>query len=64
MTNNEKYQPHPPLKVFEILVRSEEVHLLNFAWGDFFMRWWKPEEFWPFKHFSNFSKLKTAFCEY
>ena len=54
MTNNEKYQPHPPLKVFKILIRSGEVRLLNFAWGDFFMRWWKPEEFWPFKHFSNF----------
>ena len=39
MTDNEKYQPHSPLKVFEILVRSGKVRLLNFAWGDFFMRW-------------------------
>ena len=33
------------------------------CWGDFFTRWWEPEEEW-FWQFGNFSKLKTAFCEY
>ena len=32
-------------------------------WGDFFTRWWEPNEEW-FWRFKNFSKLKTAFCEY
>ena len=31
--------------------------------GDFFTRWWEPEEEW-FWWFEPFSKLKTAFCEY
>ena len=33
------------------------------CWGDFFTRWWESEEEW-FWRFENFSKLKTAFCEY
>ena len=33
------------------------------CWGDFFTRWWESEEEW-FWWFKNFSKLKTAFCEY
>ena len=33
------------------------------CWGDFFTRWWGPEEEW-FWRYENFSKLKTAFCEY
>ena len=33
------------------------------CWGDFFTRWWEPEEKW-FWQFENFSKLKAAFCEY
>ena len=33
------------------------------CWGDFFTRWWESEEEW-FWRFKNFSKLKTAFCEY
>ena len=33
------------------------------CWGDFFTRWWEPEEEW-FLRFENFWKLKTTFCEY
>ena len=33
------------------------------CWGDFFTRWWEPEQEW-FWQSKKFLKLKTAFCEY
>ena len=38
-------------------------HFENFAAGNFFTGWWKPEEE-SFLQFEPSSKLKTAFCEY
>ena len=36
---------------------------MNTAGGIFFTKWWESEEEW-FWRFRNFSKLKTALCEY
>ena len=36
---------------------------LGTAGGIFFTRWWEPDKEWLW-WFENFSKLKTAFCEY
>ena len=43
--------------------KSPPVANWKFSWrGDFFTRWWEPEEGW-FWLFEPFAKLKTAFCE-